>query len=251
MKLALVTGASSGIGAATARAFASKGLRVVLVARSDDALRKLAGEIGNNAVANPCDAGDGNDVLAMAKHVIDAHGVPDVVVNCAGSGRWERVEDTPPDEARQMMSAPYHAAFNVTHAFMAPMLAHGSGVFIHINSPACIMAWPSSAGYTAARAALRGFHEALVQDLAGTRLRSCHVIFGKVSSGYFENNSGVEDKIPTLARTIPTLTTTACADTIVRVAFKPRTQVIRPLILRVYCTVAMIFPPLVRWMLRF
>ena len=80
-KLALITGASSGIGAATAKYLASQGYRVVLVGRRREALEAVAADIGVAAFVEPCDASDGDAVLAMARRVRDAHGVPDVIIN--------------------------------------------------------------------------------------------------------------------------------------------------------------------------
>ncbi len=250
MKLALVTGASSGIGAEAARELAQAGFRVVLVARGAAELARVAEGIGPAAVVEPCDAADGPAVLALAERLRRGYGVPDVMVNCAGAGRWLRIEDTPPSEAAAMMQAPYLAAFNVTHAFMRDMLARRSGVIIHVNSPAAIFPWPSSVGYAAARWALRGLHEALCQDLAGTGVRSCQVVFGKVSSPYFAHNPGVEEAMPGIARTIRTLTPAECGKLIARVAQRPRRQVLHPFMLRFYGWTHSLFPPLPRWLLR-
>jgi NAD(P)-dependent dehydrogenase (short-subunit alcohol dehydrogenase family) len=188
MKLAVITGASSGIGKATARLLAADGYTVVLVARNRQALDRVAQEIGSQAIVEACDASDGDAVLAMAERVRRDHGVPHVIVNSAGAGQWKRIEDTTPAEAVTMMGAPYFAAFNVTHAFMREMLAEGRGVIVHVGSPASICTWPSSTGYAASRWALRGLHESLCDDLRGTGVRSCHVLFGRVSSPYFEHN---------------------------------------------------------------
>jgi len=218
MKTALVTGASSGIGADAAKHLAARGYRVILVARGQTLLQKVAQQIGSNAIAEACDASSGEQVLALAERVRVACGVPDVIVNCAGAGEWKRIEDTSPDEAMLMAKAPYLAAFNVTHAFMRDMLRRGSGIIIHINSPASIFPWPSSVGYTAARWALRGLHESLRQDLSGTGVRSCHVVFATVDSPYFEHNPGVKERIPKIAKTVRTLSTDECGRVIAEVA---------------------------------
>jgi NAD(P)-dependent dehydrogenase (short-subunit alcohol dehydrogenase family) len=97
-KLALITGASSGIGAATARLLAAEGYRVVLIGRRREALDAVAADIGVAAVVEPCDASDGDAMLAMAERVRSEHGVPDVIVNSAGAGKWKRIEHTPPPE---------------------------------------------------------------------------------------------------------------------------------------------------------
>ncbi len=250
MQTALITGASSGIGAEAARQLSSRGYRVILVARGQAQLEQVAGRIGANAVAEVCDASSGEQVLALAERVRRSHGIPDVVVNCAGAGQWKLIEDTSPAEALLMLQAPYLAAFNVTHAFMKDMLARRSGIVIHVNSPASIFPWPSSVGYTAARWALRGLHEALCQDLAGTGVRSCHLIFGRVNSAYFEHNPGVAENMPRIASTVRTLSADECGRVIAQLADNPKRELLYPFMLRLYGWNYRVAPALVLWLLR-
>lgn len=250
MKLAVITGASSGIGAATAHQLAADGYKVVLVARTQSKLKEIAAKIGNGAIVEPCDASDGDAVLAMAKRVRQEHGIPEVIVNSAGAGEWKWIEDTTPAEAVEMMKAPYFAAFNVTHAFMREMLELRRGVIIHVGSPVSIFTWPSCTGYAAARWALRGLHESLCDDLHGTGVHSCHVVFGKVSSSYFDHNPNTEDKLPGIAKTVRTISPEECAKVISRAASRPCRQFIYPFMLRLYYWSYTVFPWLSRWLLR-
>lgn len=250
MKLAMITGASSGIGADAARHLARADYRVILVARRRPELELVAHSIGDQAVVEPCDAADGEQVLALARRIHGEYGTPDVIVNAAGAGLWKRIEETTPAEAAAMMGAPYFAAFHTTHAFMAAMLERGSGTIIHINSPASHFPWPSTVGYTASRWALRGLHEALCQDLAGTGVRSCHVVLGEVRSPYFDHNPGTREKLPGIARTIRKLTTDECGRLIARVAARPRRDVFAPFLLRVYAWNNRLAPSFVRWLVR-
>ena len=230
-KLAVVTGGSSGIGAATGAALAREGWRVVLVARGEPALHEVRDRLvaaGGAAVAEVADAADGDAVVDMATRVMAAHGVPDVVVNAAGAGQWRFIEETPPALAQQMMGAPFSAAFNTTHAFMAPMLARGSGVVVHVGSPASFVPWPAATAYSCARWALRGLHESLRQDLRGTGVHSCHVVFGEVTSPYFENNAVAAEQLPRLSRVLPRISPRECAEVIVATIARPRPQVIAP-----------------------
>jgi len=251
MDIVLITGASSGVGAAAARRFVRRGAKVIMVARSADKLAALADDIGYGAIAAPCDAADPDAVAKLAAEVLAEHGAPDVIVNSAGAGAWKSVPDTSPQEAVTMMQAPYFAAFNITQAFLPAMLERGSGLVIHVNSPACLAAWPKTAGYTAARAALLGFHRALSQDLAGTGVESCHVIFGRIDSEYFAENDVSESDMPWLGKLVPTLSVDDCGLALADIAIRPRPYAIFPFLLVPHIAVAMVAPRLAAWALRF
>lgn len=249
-KIVLITGASSGVGAATAERFAEKDYRVILVARNEQRLSAIAEQIGSAATYIACDASSGSAVEAMAHQVMKDVGLPDVIINSAGLGEWKRIENTPPDEAREMIGAPYLAAYNVTQVFMEAMLKRASGVIIHVNSPACYIPWPSTVGYAASRFALRGLHEALCQDLAGTGVKSCHVVFGRIDSAYFEHNAGVTEKMPGIAATVRTISVQECGRLLVALAAKPRRQVVYPLMLKFFYWINALAPWATRWLLR-
>lgn len=249
-KLALIVGASSGIGAAAAREFARRGYRVMLTARNAGALAEQARDIGAGADFFACDAAVPDDIRRLKAYMLEKQGVPDIIVNCAGLGQWKRIEDTTPEEGAQMIAAPYLAAFNACHLFMREWLGRRSGVLIHINSPGCYMPWPSSVGYAGARFALRGLHEALCQDLAGTGVHSCHIVFGYVDSPYFTHNPGSLERMPGIAATIRVLQPTECARIIADTAERPRIQAFYPLLLRVYFNCYRVMPGLVRWLVR-
>ena len=149
------------------------------------------------------------------------------------------------------MQAPYFAAFNITHAFMRDMLGQGHGVIIHVGSPVSIFTWPSYSGYAAGRWALRGLHESLCDDLYRTTVRSCHVIFGKVSSPYFAHNPNTEEKLPGIAKTIRAISTEECAKVIAQAVRRPRRRIVYPFMLRMYCWSYAVVPWIARWLLRY
>jgi len=245
--LAVISGASSGIGAATARLLVQKGWKVILLARNKEALEKLASELASgSAVAMAVDASDGDAVLKASAEILLHHGTPDVLVHCAGAGTWRFIEETSPQDIHQMMNAPFMAAFHLNHAFMQPMLERRSGHLIHVNSPVSQLGWPGATGYMAVRFALRGLHEALRMDLYGTGIKTSHIVFSKVKSAYFVNNPGSEERLPAIARMVPELSPEQCAKVIFKLIQKPRAEVVYPTMLKMFYVMNKVAPGLVR-----
>lgn len=123
-------------------------------------------------------------------------------------------------------------------------------MIIHVGSPASLAPWPGATGYTVARWALRGYHEALRQDLAGTGVRSCHVIFAEVSSAYFEVNEHARERRPLLGRLVRVATPAEAAEVILRTLDRPRPQVVYPPLARWLAAFHRIAPALASWALR-
>ena len=167
-KTVLVTGASQGLGAATARAMAARGAETLLLARSEDKLREVAHTIeseGGRARVYPVDLSDPASVTATTDAIKADGTIPDVIVNNAGIGRWTFIEETPLDEMQATMAVPCFAAFAVTKAFISDMARRGSGNICNVNGPGAWVPWPSSVAYASARWALRGFSSAPRVDM--------------------------------------------------------------------------------------
>jgi uncharacterized protein len=251
-RVVLITGASTGIGASTARAMARKGARVLLLARTEAALQQVAADItahGGEAHVYPVDLSDPAAVDRVAQTIKREVGTPDVLINNAGAGRWLSVDETSPAEAIQMMAVPYFAAFAVTHAFLPEMLRRNSGQIVNVTSPACYMAWPGATAYTAARWAMRGFTEALRADLHRTALQVTLIVPGKVSSPYFEHNPGAEERMPKIARIYGTLTPEQVADAIVYSVEHKRREIVFPLLVRLTVLTHNLLPRPIEWLM--
>ena len=179
-RTAVVTGASSGIGAATARALAAQGFRVVCAARRTDRIEELATEIGGQAVT--CDIGDADSVAALAAAVPVCH----VLVNNAGGAVGvDRVEDADLDDWRWMYDVNVLGLVRVTQALLPALRASGDGVIINVGSTAGRWAYEGGAGYTAAKHAVKVVSETLRLELNGEPIRICEVAPGMVRTDEF------------------------------------------------------------------
>lgn len=251
-RLVLVTGASRGIGAATARAFGARGDRLILLARSEGDLQKVAEEVekaGGEAWPYPVDLSDPDAVKEVCAHIRDEVGIPDILINNAGLGRWLFVEETPAEEALQMIQLPYLAAFWMCAQWLPGMIERGSGRIINVNSPASDLVWGGAAGYTGSRWALRGLSESLKVDLRGTGVRVCHAVFGEVSSNYWEANPGARDRLPWVSRLLPVFEPEQVARKLVWLGGNRRQEYTYPWLVRTFRFFRRMSPGLVRWVL--
>jgi short-subunit dehydrogenase len=245
----LITGSSTGIGAATARYAANKGASVILIARSDDKLHHLVGEIrasGGTASYYTADLSDLASVRDVAARIQDIEGLPDIIMNNAGAGQWKYLKDTSPEEASAMMAVPYSSAFAITHAFVPALIDRKSGMIVNITSAAAYMVWPGAIGYIAARWAMRGFNDALRVELNPHEISVMLVAFAKVTSSFWEHNPGSEKNIPKRQSMIPELTPEDAAKHIVTGIERDKQCVIEPWQLRSIVTMARFFPGMVK-----
>lgn len=149
------------------------------------------------------DVGNVSAVGELAQRIRSTVGTPDIIVNNAGAGQWKFVDETSPEEAVQMMTVPYFAAFYVTHAFLPDMLRWNSGHIVNISSVGSRFVWPGATAYLAPRWAVRGFSEALRADLVRTGIRVTLFESGVVRSSYWEHNPGSRERVPKMGRLVP------------------------------------------------
>ena len=197
MSLVLVTGASRGIGAAVAEAFAARGDRLALVARDADALAEVVRrctEAGGEARVFVCDVTDGAAVDALATSVRDWAGTPDAVVNNAGLFEPGGILETSPEAFRRQMEVNVVSAFLVTRAFLAAMRARGSGRILMMGSVASIRGYPGGAAYGAAKHALLGLARSVRQEMLGTGVSVTTLLPGATRTGSWDGTDLPDDR---------------------------------------------------------
>lgn len=243
--LAVVTGASSGIGEATARALAGRGCRVLLLARSQQKLNSIVEDLrghGHRADAYPVDMSDPKAISSVAQQLTASHGSPHILINNAGAGRWLPILETTAEEAAQMIAVPYLAAFNITRDLLPGMLARRSGHIVNVTSVAARLAWPGAVAYSAARAAMEGFTNALRADLYGSGLGVTLAMFGTVETPYWEHNPGSRGRLPNQAARMPVLSGQKVAFLIVSAIENGKRTVIAPASFRWLFLLNRLFP---------
>ena len=177
MPTVLITGASQGIGAAIAGAFAEaygRDARLALVARSRDRLAGVAeraGAGGAEAVAFPCDVTDAEAVARTAADVARSLGVPDVVVNNAGTFVPGGVLEMSASDFREQVESNLTSAFLVTRAFLPAMVARGAGDVFFMGSVASIQGYPRGVAYGAAKHGLLGLARSLREEVRRHNIR--------------------------------------------------------------------------------
>ncbi|MBI4541183.1 MAG: SDR family oxidoreductase [Gemmatimonadetes bacterium] len=202
-RVAVVTGASSGIGRATAMALARQGARVALVARSEEKLREVAEEITSDArdggaraaaehpraLVVPTDVADPRAVETMAVRVGAALGPVDILVNNAGIGHWSPFVELAADRARRILEVNLFGAFHCTWAFLPEMLERGSGTIVFISSGFGALPFPWSSVYCASKHAVNGFAGALRAEVEPLGVRVILVMPGVTRTGFFGANA--------------------------------------------------------------
>lgn len=253
-KLILITGGSSGIGKAAAIQLHRQGAKIILQARNLEKLKNTALEIdpsGNRVSYYSTDLTDHDSVELSAQRIIENEGLPDVVINSAGSGEWLSFKEATLSHFKNTMDSPYLATALTCKVFFDKMQERGNGHFIIINSAAAYFSFPGATGYTPARWAMLGFSRSLQADLFNTDFTVSMIALGKVDSPYFQNNPISEDRIPKIANwLVPTMSQKAAGDVIAKNVSTKRAIVIKPFIMALFVFLNRLFPGIFRWLMR-
>lgn len=216
-QVAVVTGASSGIGAATARELGRRGAAVVLAARREGALEAQAEAVrarGGEALAIRTDVSDPAQIGKLVEHATHAFGRVDVLVNNAGAGWLRPLVSSPPDEVAALLEVNLVATVLLTRAVLPRMLERGHGSVICVGSLSGRVAMEPV--YSASKYGVRGFALALRRQLAGTGVSVSLVSPGNIDTAMTRH---VQARLPR-----PDLV----AATIAELVTKPRREVVVP-----------------------
>lgn len=187
--VAVVTGASSGIGEATARHLGAAGFHVVCVARRSDRIEALASEIGGTAYA--CDITDEAAVAGLRDALGDltsAAGLSVLVNNAGGAFGLEPIESADTGNWRRMFEVNVLGTLAVTRALLPALEASGAATIVNVSSTAARVTYEGGAGYTGAKHAVAAMTETLRLELAGRPVRVCEVAPGMVATDEFSLN---------------------------------------------------------------
>jgi NADP-dependent 3-hydroxy acid dehydrogenase YdfG len=231
VRTAVVTGASSGIGAATARQLAEAGFHVTCAARRADRIEALAAEIGGTAVV--CDVTDVGSVAGLAESVGGSLNL--LVNNAGGAFGASPVAEADPDEWRRMFEVNVIGLMQVTRALLPALVASGDGMILNVGSTAGRIAYEGGAGYTAAKHGTQVVSETLRLELWDQPVRVCEIAPGMVKTEEFAlvRFDGDEEKAEATYRGVPNpLTADDIADAITWMATRPAHVNVDELVIR-------------------
>jgi short-subunit dehydrogenase len=191
-KVIVITGASSGIGRATALALAKKGAHLVLAARREEPLDDLAQQceaLGVRCLSVPIDVTESAAVRALATQAVHAFGRIDGWVNNAGVYLVGRLEETPDDAFRQVMETNFFGTVYGSRAALAQFRHQGRGILVNVSSVYGSTAGPYVSAYAASKFAVRGFSASIRQEFEGTGIHVCTVMPAAVDTPLWQHSA--------------------------------------------------------------
>lgn len=250
-KTALITGASSGIGRATALELASRGCNLAIAARRNERLEKVAHECrekGVRCIAIITDVRRREDCFRFVERAAEEFGAPDILVNNAGYAILDPIATADIDAAEDMMATNYLGALHCIQAVLPAMLARGSGTIINVASITGLMGYASMGAYGATKAALICLTEAVRNEVLPRGVRVSMVCPGTTDTEFFE--TALQGKMPGASRLILAIPPERVARAIVRAARTGRYRLIVPWTAGTYIRFKELMPVTAHWLFR-
>jgi NADP-dependent 3-hydroxy acid dehydrogenase YdfG len=197
-KVALITGASAGIGQACARALASEGARLVLTARRRerlDALKKEAESLGTEAVSITGDAREEETAIRSVKAAADVFGSLDILINNTGAGNYKNLIDTSAEDYDELMDVNVRTTFLFTRHAVPIMLAQASGTILMISSMAGVYGFSGESVYCMTKFAQIGFAQALDRELRPSGIKVGVICPGGVKTEFALGKGRTEQSV--------------------------------------------------------
>lgn len=189
-KVVVITGASSGIGRAAARAFAAEGAHIALVARRTEALREVEASLrqyDSRALVFPADVTDETDLQELVETVIGEFGQIDVLVNNAGVSMGGWFQDLDPDEVHQLLEVNLFAPLRLTQIALPWMLERGTGHLVYVSSVVSELGSPGQTAYVAAKGGINALASSLRRELSGKGIDVSVIMPGWVKTEMSQN----------------------------------------------------------------
>jgi NAD(P)-dependent dehydrogenase (short-subunit alcohol dehydrogenase family) len=201
--VAMVTGASRGIGAATARALDRAGARVVLVARDTADLSAAAKDLLQDPIVVAADLGKLDAPMAVARHVLDTVGRVDVLVNNAAAAARLPTTDTDATIIDDLLAVNIRAPLLLIAALVPSMIERGSGCIINLSSVSALLGTPRRAAYAASKGALDAATRSLAIELGPAGIRVNSVAPGVVDTAMWAKNKAIPGVVETIEGQTP------------------------------------------------
>jgi NAD(P)-dependent dehydrogenase (short-subunit alcohol dehydrogenase family) len=187
-KTAIVTGGTKGIGLGIAEALIREGVAVCISARHPNEIQSAVDRLnqlnGGRAVGFVCDVRDYRQVKGLIAHTIKELGGVDILINNAGIGVFQTVEETSPEDFRAVLETNVFGVFYCCHETIPQMKKRGGGYIINISSLAGVNAHPRMAAYNASKFGLNGFSEALMQEVRHDNIKVSYIMPGSVNTEF-------------------------------------------------------------------
>ncbi len=189
-KVAIITGASKGIGKATALALAGAGARLVLAARTSDDLEQvitLLRQNGTEAISVPTDITQKESVERLIQRTLETYQQVDILVNSAGGGRFGPVMDFAPEDWDSVLNVNLKGVYLCSKYVLPPMLAEGQGQIINILSIAAKVPFEMSSAYCAAKAGALAFTKVLSAEVRQNNIKVTAILPGSVHTSFWDD----------------------------------------------------------------